>query len=209
MFKSFERLFRFVLEFVLFVWGASCAFVFWVTAGIIEGIGAWQIPFAMLGLIIGVVSGAYFYVIFTIPFALSKKFDVIKNKVALYQYKSVDDFQKDVAGFLIEFFRFPGADIVGGVFLFKNSKQLTINCDEDLTDIDINSYKDVTKIRLESGKRAFIVPVELAGEKIGSMLLKMEGFSLLAFPKIIEDFEDLYLDDQLMHVINQTYKTAK
>jgi len=203
MSKSLERIHRLALELLLVIWVIACAMICWMGAGTIEGIGAWQIPIGMFGIIAGVISGTYFFVIFTIPFRLASRFDPIKNKVALKEFQSVDEFQEEIAQFIIKFFRFSGANVEGGIFQFKNCNELKLNFNEEFSINDLSDLTNIKKIKSQSGKRLFYIPIRLANIDLGWMLLKMEGFTMSLFPELISDFENMYLDDQLLHVLSQ------
>lgn len=199
MFSSFEIIYKFSLQLLLSFWILVWSICSWYGIELIFGMSLWQIPATIIGTLLAVVSGVYFYTILSIPYKLSRKFDVIKDKVALETYKSTEEFQKEVADFIIDFFNYPGANVIGGNFHFKNCKTYINNSGEE-----IKKYRsdEITKIKLKSGKRAIYVPIKIANQELGDMLLIMEGRTLPLFKSILSDFENYFLDDQLYHVLN-------
>ena len=206
MFSSFEIIYKFSLQLLLSFWILVWSICSWYGVELIFGMSLWQIPATILGTLLAVVSGVYFYTILSIPYKLSRKFDLIKDKVALETYKSSDEFQKEVADFIIHFFNYPGANVIGGNFHFKNCKTYIDNSGED---IEKHRADKITKVKLKSGKRAIYVPIKIAQHDLGDMLLIMEGPTLPLFKSIISDFENYFLDDQLYHVLSSISRNHK
>jgi len=206
MFSSFEIIYKFSLQLLLSFWILVWSICSWYGVELIFGMSLWQIPATILGTLLAVVSGVYFYTILSIPYKLSRKFDLIKDKVALETYKSSDEFQKEVADFIIDFFNYPGANVIGGNFHFKNCKTYIDNSGED---IEKHRADKITKVKLKSGKRAIYVPIKIAQHDLGDMLLIMEGPTLPLFKSIISDFENYFLDDQLYHVLSSISRNHK
>ncbi|RXQ97380.1 hypothetical protein EO244_00370 [Ancylomarina salipaludis] len=205
MFSSFEIIYKFSLQLLLSFWVLMWSIGSWYGIELLMGVSVWQIPASIIGTLIAVVSGIYFYTILSIPYKLSRKFDHIKDKVALETYTSCDDFQKEVADFIIDFFNYPGANVIGGNFHFNNCKSYTKNSGEEILKFRSNT---ITKFKLKSGKRAVYVPIRIANHELGDMLLIMEGPTLPIFNDIIADFENYFLDDQLYHVINSVSRNG-
>ena len=204
MFSSFEIIYKFTLQLLLSFWILVWSIGSWYGVELAIGISLWQIPATIIGTLLAVVSGIYFYTILSIPYKLSRKFDIIKDKVALESYNNCEDFQKEVADFIIDFFNYPGANVIGGSFHFKNCKTYINNSGEDLNKFKADS---ITKYKLKSGKRAIYVPIKIADHDLGGMLLIMEGRTLPLFKSIMADFENYFLDDQLYHVLNSVSRS--
>ena len=199
MFSSFEIVYKISLQLILSFWILVWSILSWYGVQLAFGISIWQIPSTILVTLLAVISGVYFYTILSIPYKLSRKFDIIKDKVALEAYENCNDFQKEVADFIIGFFNYPGANVIGGNFRFKGCEKYINNSGEE-----INKFKSesITKFKLKSGKRAVYIPIKIAEHDLGDMLLIMEGNTLPLFKSIMADFENYFLDDQLFHVLN-------
>ena len=183
MFSSFEIIYKFSLQLILSFWILAWSICSWYGVELALGMSIWQIPATILGTLLAVISGVYFYTILSIPYKLSRKFDIIKDKVALESYENCEDFQKEV----------------GGNFHFKGCKKYINNSGEE---IDKFKSDSITKFKLKSGKRAIYIPIKIAEHNLGDMLLIMEGNTLPLFKGIMSDFENYFLDDQLYHVLN-------
>lgn len=159
------------------------------------------IPIVIFFSLLSMGIGVYFYVLITIPQQLASAFDVIKNKVALKQYAGVDDFQEEVAEFLIEFFRFPGLEIIGGKFEFLKCTPLTINLPDNFSFDLSRKPSEISWVWKKHKHKVLYVPISLGQKQLGHMLLITKGWTLRLFPKIIQDLENNFLDDQLFHMI--------
>jgi hypothetical protein len=161
--------------------------------------GVYSLLAFILGLVIGTVSGAYFYVILSIPYLLMKEFDAIKNKVALDEYNSVDAFQIEVANFLLKFFRFPGMSITGGKFSFKGCQTIDITSKADYTNIDT----ELDSVKIIKDKKCSIIalPINVGEKHLGDIYLETNTIFLRLLKNILVDFENYLLDDLLMIVI--------
>lgn len=153
----------------------------------------------IMGLLVGTISGAYFYVLLSVPYLILKEFDVIKNKVAMGEFSSVDDFQEDVAFFLMKFFRFPGMTLRGVRFCFKDCEPLNIYTKADYSKIG----KDLSKAEIikNNGITVLAVPVIVGEKHLGDFYLETNTIFIRLFKNIILDFENYLLDDLLMIVI--------
>lgn len=156
----------------------------------------------LIGMIVGSVFSVYLYVILTIPGLLTKEFDDIKNKLALGEFKSVSDFQYEVAHFLVKFFRFPGMTVKGGHFRFKECEPLTIT-----TKADYSNIKESSKIRVikQKGITLVYVPVIMGDEFLGDFTLEVKTISSRVFKSFIADFENYMLDDllKIVYLLNK------
>jgi len=207
MLSSFSQLYKFFLRLLMFIWTLFIAFLFFKVTAWMSSESNLVIPNSIIGLLIGVLSSTYLYTILLIPYELSIKFDAIKNKVAHATYTSVEAFQADIAQFIAEMFKYPGARITGGIYKFKNSPTLCINVPTGKVEAETlealaknTSVKSINLLK----KKAFFVPIQMDGHALGYMVLFTQGFTFPLFKTFLSDFENHYLDDQLMHVINQT-----
>lgn len=156
------------------------------------------IPLLLTGVILSVVFCSYLYVILSIPLLLPQKFDLIKNNVALNKYSNLQEFQTAVSNFMVSFFNFKGVDIVGGKFHFTGCEPVIIECGVDLTKIEVQNFSK-NKLKLPGNHTAFFLPIELANQELGYMILVTKGFTLPFVYSILQDFENYYLDDQILH----------
>ncbi len=208
MFRSFEKIYRFVLNIVFAVCTALFALGTYTIAYLLFDDPAWQIPSVIIGVIPGIIVSSYLYAILLMPYMLSKEFDIIQNKVALQEYKTVNEFQSEIADFIFNFFKYPGASICGGLLKFKNCDTYIKSIPEE-PEIKESEFsippekKEVYSFRFRK-HTAFFIPIGLSNHDMGYMILITRGICLPFLKDILSDFENNYVDDQLLHVINQT-----
>jgi len=188
-----------LLKFLVVVWVVVFISILQILVGLFSD--NLVLPFLtfIFSLILGTISGAYLYVILSIPYFIHKEFDLIKNKVALGKYHSVDTFQYDIAEFLIRFFTFPGMSVTGGRFAFKNCKTLDVSSKVDYS--KISSGVDSIKVLKNSGSSIISVPVIMGDQPLGEFHLEVKTIFIKTFKNLIADFENYQLDDLLMIVI--------
>jgi len=204
MLKSFNHIFGFLIGLTVVGFGvvftAICLLLVYF---LFDNAILWYIPTFIFGIVISIFIGSFVHVVLSIPFKLSQEYDAIKNKVALNEYQSLQEFQEEVACFMIRFFNFKGVDIIGGKFHFEGCNTTIKDCDVDfahLTKADFTKYK----IRLKGNHKAFYLPIDLGNRHLGSMILITKGYTLPIFYSILQDFENYYLDDQLMILTGKT-----
>ncbi len=205
--SSFSSFYKFFLKLIMFIWTLICIFLSYKISSLFSLNTNLLIPNSILGLLFGIVSSSYLYTILLIPYELGVKFDTIKNKVAQYTYKSTEEFQKEIADFIHDFFKYPGAFVTGGIYQFIGAPTLHINAPGSI--INANTLapliqdESVKRIELDR-KNAFIVPIQLGNIPLGYMILFTKRFTFPLFRAFLSDFENYCLDDQLMHVVRQT-----
>jgi hypothetical protein len=151
--------------------------------------------------IAAILSGAYLFVMFSMSGMLRSGFDDIKNKVALKEYSDIQEFQNDVLSFLINFFRFPGASIVGGKF--EISGKATVNKGKEVSselELPDNQTK-LTYLGVHEHLAVFYVPISLNGQTLGVLTLFLAKPVFPFVKRVLSEFEEYYLDDQLMIVL--------
>lgn len=201
MLRSFNSIYQFIIQATIAGFGliftGLCFFGVYVLCDNI----LWYIPVFIFALIVSIIAGSYINVVLSIPFQLPKKFDPLKNNVSLNKYANLQEFQEDIADFMIGFFNFLGFDIVAGKFHFKNCEATIKACDVDFSHVKQDSFKN-NKLKLVKGYHAFHIPIDLGGEYLGYMIVITKGYTLPVFHSVLQDFENYYLDDQIKHFLN-------
>lgn len=200
MFSSFNNIYNLIIKLTVISFGViftvlCCSLVYFFFDNLL-----WYIPFILFAVIVSILVGAYLFVVLTIPFKLPGKFDELKNKVALGEYSSIQEFQSEIAEFLVSFFNFFGANVIGGKFHLAKCEPKIIDCGIDFSSINKDSFKN-NKTRLNNSKQAFHLPIKLGVHQLGYIILVTEGFTLPIFYSILKDFENYYLDDQIVHLL--------
>ncbi|MCG8699201.1 MAG: hypothetical protein MI922_14195 [Bacteroidales bacterium] len=212
MIRSFEKIYASILGIIFVIGTGLFAVIAYVISYYTIAIPSWRVPVVLLGIIVGVLVSAHWYVVLQLPYTITRGFDLIQNKVALQRYSSVDEFQQEIADFIFRNMKFPGMTIDGGVFHFEDCKPLNMELPVDVVEKinkRIESFGNVvTEFKINS-QRFIYTPVHLEDHSLGFMVLKYSGFKLPLFKEILVDFEDYYLDDQLMVVVNQLKEKDK
>ena len=156
------------------------------------------IPYLIISAVVSIFAGAFAYVIFSIPFDLAVKFDPIKNDIASGKLSDINEAQKVIGEFMVDFFNYAGADIVWAKVTFNGSDSPSVTGEDiDTGSINMSELKQKRKLRINSGHKAYYLPVIFEKEEIGHLLLVTRGFTFPLFNNILEYFEDFFLDDQV------------
>ncbi len=165
-------------------------------------------------IIIFTVIGAYLYVLFKIPYQLQYDFDDIKNKIASKEISNIDEFEKELSDFIIRFFNFVFLDIQECAIQIKNRKIFfSSEILKDLLDYDDLSKKSAEtqktiklgNIRIKDQKyHVLLLPIWFGKEWYGFILILSRTRLFRLYRRMLEDFENNFIDDQLIHVYNNS-----
>jgi len=165
-------------------------------------------------LIITILIGAFLYVLSYIPSNLAHEFDRIKNAIAIKEINTPEAFAEKISLFLCDFFNFIFFDIEHSFVKIKNSNIVYSNkkIQDDLKDkIEHALHKSKqTKEVFYIGKLNFlrnnyflyIIPIWFGGNWYGFFGVLTRHKLWNVFKVLLDDFEDDFVDDQLIHVLN-------
>lgn len=159
-----------------------------------------------------IVLGAVIDTISYIPFNLAAAFDPIKNDVATGVIKNQAEFGKRVSHFLTRFFDFAFLDI-DRAFLHTEQAGL-VSCDElqeatsAMEAFDMLEKSKAVKEIIRAGKitlageeyHLYILPIWFGDQWLGYHGLLSKRKIGRFFQRFLMEFENNFLDDQLMHV---------
>ena len=164
----------------------------------------------ILYLVIAAVFGSFLSVISYIPSNLAGAFDPVKNDIANRRIKTSTEFAQRLVQFLTGFFNF--------VFLDVSHCMVRIGDDEPIrtfTDADVNldelmvfsreSYeiRYLGKSRVDDDElHGYLVPIYFGEECLGSYTVFTRNKLWRIFVNLLGEFENMYLDDQLIHVLD-------
>lgn len=166
----------------------------------------------LLYMVVVVVFGSFMHTLIYIPSKLSVDFDPIKNDIASGEIKDLKKLGKKVSLFVVEFFDFAFLDI-NHAFL-HTEKTGVVSC-EDLPEAapameefgmleKSKTIREITragKISHERGSyHLYILPIWLGNQWLGYMGLMSKRRIGHFHRKFLTEFENIFLDDQLMHV---------
>jgi hypothetical protein len=176
----------------------------------------------MLGLLITLGAtflGAFLNVLLDVP-NMASEFDPIKNAIANRNISSPAEFSEKVVEFLTRFFSFVFFDVRHAlVFVIKEEYQFSSNdLRNALTSEDLEYVKEKSKelpdgflyktIEVAGSKNyMYVVPIIFGDRWLGYFAVLTSMRLLGVFQQVLSQFEDDYLDDQLIHVLD--YKKQK
>jgi hypothetical protein len=161
-----------------------------------------------------VLIGSYFYLIVCLPDRLSRNFDNIRNEIASQKVKTTKDFADLVNEFLIKQFNFIFLDVEYSAMGIVETKEVIVNDDfpvelfEDYSEFFEKSSEGEEVLYLGSTKYLdkkaykYLVPIYFGEIHLGFILVMTNRKLNNMFKGILGDFENLYIDDQLLHVLN-------
>jgi hypothetical protein len=164
-------------------------------------------------LVLVVVVGTFIYLVSYIPFNLAAAFDPIKNDIVSGRIEDLEQFGKRITSFVTGFYDFSFLDIahafiqVPGSDLISHENLSPVRHSMEQFDM-LEKSKKLEEI-IRAGKVTFnqreyhlyVLPIWLGERWLGYMGLLTDRRIGRFFQKFLVEFEDNFLDDQLMHMI--------
>ncbi len=170
----------------------------------------------LLYMVLVIVLGCLIHTISYIPFNLASAFDPVKNDICAGSIKDIEAFSKRVSHFLCSFFDFAFLDIEYA-FLHTEQAGLVSNVElpaaqEAMKKFDmLEKSKTFTEIQRagkitlgENEYHLYILPIYMGDQWLGYLGLLSGRKIGRFFQNYLTDFENNFLDDQLMHVIRSS-----
>ncbi len=165
-------------------------------------------------IILVVVVGSLIHVISFIPFNLAASFDPIKNDIASGQIVNMDQLGERITSFTVDFFNFSFLDIAHAFIQTGDSKLISHEKIPQLEKV-LEEYEMLDKSKqLEEVMRAgeistpqgryhlYILPIWFGGHWLGYMALLSENRINRFFQRFLSEYENNFLDDQVMHIVH-------
>lgn len=160
----------------------------------------------------GGLLGAWLWVLIKLPSGLAEKFDVIKNKIAAREIVTSASFAHELARFFVVNFSYFRFDLLAVQVSIKNTSPVIYpekynNCMKTRNDLP-GKYRNekriihLGRVNLDGKKcHQYLLPFWFRDEWLGYALLvadtRLDKFNL----SFLDEFEDYFIDDQLMHVL--------
>jgi hypothetical protein len=175
--------------------------------------GALLALYVILFLLCGGLLGAWLWVLIKIPQGIAREYDAIKNQIAGGEIANSADFSKALAKFLVEYFSFFRFDVVAVQVKIKSGKPFHFPGDEFPVKIEAQTLTEKSREteglvplgKIAAGGQSlhgYLVPIWFGNEWLGYFCVFTDTKLIKIFRGILETFEEQYVDDQLMHVIN-------
>lgn len=164
-------------------------------------------------MIVVVILGAMIHVISYIPFNLATAFDPIKNDIASGEISNIEKLGERITSFTVQFYNFSFLDIThayieigdSGIIGFESNTQV----DKVLKEFRmLDKSKVLEEISLagkislpERDYQLYILPLWLGESWLGYMALLSEKKISRFFLRFLMEYEENFLDDQIMHLV--------
>jgi hypothetical protein len=165
-----------------------------------------------------IVFGSLIQVISYIPFNLAASFDPIKNEIASGEIESIDQLGKRITEFTVNFFNFSFLDITHA---FMETEESGLISHEEIPGLVkvLEEYQMLEKsqeleelilageITLPEGAhQLYILPIWFGKRWLGYMALLSEKRISRFFLRFLSEYENNFLDDQIMHIVHYSKK---
>jgi hypothetical protein len=161
------------------------------------------------------VAGAYIFVITLLPVKLMRGFDHIQNGIAEGSINDDIQFSKALNHFTIKYFNYLFFDIeqsgfyvnqTGNIF-YSNSfnPEIAKRKDEFIKKTKNTQLVEyIGKFKDESlSLHFYTIPVWFGKDYLGFMVVGVRNKLGRFFVGFLQDFENLFIDDQLLHIVNR------
>jgi hypothetical protein len=168
----------------------------------------------LLYLVLVVIVGALIHVISYIPFNLANAFDPIQNDLASGQIETMDQFCKRITEFVVEFFSFAFLDITHASLQIEG-RDIISHEENHVVSRVLNEYQMLQnsqglegitlagKVSLPGGDQyLYILPICFGNRWLGYMALLSRKKISRFFQRFLMEFEENFLDHQVMLMIH-------
>ncbi|MFO7539759.1 MAG: hypothetical protein R6X32_17100 [Chloroflexota bacterium] len=174
----------------------------------------WQVLVSLLIFVASIGGGAFLYVLLELP-KIGYDFDKIKNDIASGNIKSPEQFSRRVVDLLCRYFSFTFFS-VEYAFIKVQQKKLIASDQvilDDLSAAELNQLlklsqdtEDVTYVGKYTIKgtayHLHLIPIYFGQEWLGYIGIFTHQRLWRIFTRFLVDFENNYVDDQLVHVLD-------
>jgi hypothetical protein len=170
----------------------------------------------LLYIIVVLIIGSMIHVISYIPFNLASAFDPIKNDIASGRISTMEQLAERLTVFTVQFYNFSFLDIShafletreSGVIGFESNKEVDKFLKENRMLDKSKTLEEISlagKISLpERDYHLYILPIRLGETWLAYMALLSEKRISPFFQRFLMEYEDNFLDDQILHLIRFT-----
>lgn len=166
----------------------------------------------LIYMILVIILGAMIHVISYIPFNLATAFDPIKNDIAMGRISTMKELGERITSFTVQFYNFSFLDIRHA---YLETEESGITGYESNTQVDqvLKEYRMLDKSKtleeiILAGQislpdreyHMYILPLWLGERWLGYMALLSEKRISRFFQRFLMEYEENFLDDQIMHL---------
>jgi hypothetical protein len=214
-FQSISAIQRTIVTIFYALFCISIIYPIWMLFSSIDMPLILQLLLTILIIVVFVILGAFFFLIVSLPEKLSRNFDGIRNGIADGSINTIEKFAEKLNSFMISQFNYVFFDIEYTAIAVK-AKSCVFYCNDfpdqlqsKKTDVFMQESSETEKLiykgRFDSGEgklHLFLLPVHFGDKHLGYILIYTNSKLSGLFKAILADFENYYVDDQLLHVIS-------
>ena len=215
--KSFSVLYGIQRTLLAVFYLATVLSLFWIIFYFLDEILGFQgvtiILVAIVYLVIVVLGYSFIHVVSYIPSNLAGAFDPIQNAIADGSIQTAGDMAGDLSAFMVTFFNFAFFDIEYALVKIKNDKaawraekdpgEMGLN----MADLDKRNETEsetiyVGKIKFqERAGYLYLTPMIFGEENLGYIAVVTRHRLWKIFRQLLTEFEDHFVDDQVVHIL--------
>jgi hypothetical protein len=214
--RSFSVLYGIQRSFLNIFYLISVISVFWLLFYLMYEVlgasGAVIIPVAIVYLVLIILGYSLIQVISYIPANLAGAFDPVKNGIADKSIDTGEKLAEKLAGFMCSFFNFAFFDVKSAAVRLKDC-DIIYSEDELLRDLKPNDIEKFVADKKETelygrdlihGKPGYIyvTPLIFGEFRLGYMVTLTQQKLRPIFVNLLNEFENDFVDDQVLHVIS-------
>jgi hypothetical protein len=215
--RSFSVLYGIQRTLLAVFYLVSVLSLFWIIFYLLDDVlglqGVTIILLTILYLVLVVLGYSFIHVISYIPSNLAGAFDPIQNAIADGSIRSAGHLAMDLSAFLVTFFNFAFFDIEYAMVKIKNDMgswpgqqdpgELGLNIGElDKRNEEVTETRYVGKIKfLDRTGHLYLTPMSFGGENLGYMAVVTRHRLWKIFIHLLTEFEDHFVDDQVVHIL--------
>jgi len=196
---------------------ASVLSLFWIIFFLLDDIlglqGVTIILVSIVYLVLVVLGYSFIHVVSYIPSNLAGAFDPIQNAIADGSIQTAGDMARDLSAFMVTFFNFAFFDIEYALVKIQNDK-VAWPAEKDPGEMGVNigeldkRNETVTETiyvgKVKSGDRyghLYLTPMIFGEDNLGYIAVITRHRLWKIFRKLLTEFEDHYVDDQVVHIL--------
>ncbi|MCF8366634.1 MAG: hypothetical protein K9H16_12675 [Bacteroidales bacterium] len=170
---------------------------------------SFYIVLAILG---GGMLGAWLWVLIKLPSGIARAFDPVRNKIAGRQITTAHEFAREIGAFIVKYFSFYRFDVLAVKISIKNQQAIVfpnhfealLPKEKDYVSLSRQGEEIIKlgKIAISQTKcHGYLIPIWFGKEWLGYICVYSETALSRINLNFLKEFEELYVDDQLMHVL--------
>jgi hypothetical protein len=191
----------------------SCILLFWLLTFLFTNADIIVIVFATLAFfILSILGWTHLYVLFSIPQRVAGSFDYLKNDISSGKTISVNEFQKELSGFLVKFYNYSFFDVE-----FSTVKALgqdpSFSSDEVQSSFvwdNVEKQAEKEDNQIKHGKiringkpyYSYTTPIYFGREYLGFFMVFSSRRLGNLMLRLLRDLENNFIDDQLKIIMS-------